>query len=97
MKKISYICDCCGKDATINYYTIDFKQHNDNLGRITMKGAMRNNEKFFRVISDKDPIYCEKCISHIETLIENFAKLTKKYKSELPFCVDFFLNGGFKK
>lgn len=69
MKKISYTCDICGKDATINYYTISFKQNLDQLGRVTVDGAARNYENFFRILNNNELIYCEKCVKAIEEYI----------------------------
>lgn len=69
MKKINYICDICGQDATINYYTIQIQQHPDKIGRLTTAGAARNCDTFMRKLNDNEMIFCEECITNIEKFI----------------------------
>lgn len=75
MKKIEYICDCCGKNATENYYTIDIHQHPDSLGRYTTLGAANNLKYNTRKIFGTERIYCQSCIDFVEQKIKK-----KKYQ-----------------
>ena len=87
MKKISYICDMCGKNATINYYEIDFKQHSDKIGRITTAGASRHLNQSLERLQEKQPIYCEKCITKIENYINCYKKRIPKMPNlNLEYC-----------
>lgn len=97
MKKISYICDLCGKDATINYYTINFKQNLDQLGRVTVDGAARNCENFFRILNDNELIYCEKCVKAIEEHIRITRELIKEHGTELPYVCELAKYGFIRK
>lgn len=97
MKKISYICDMCGKDATINYYTINIKQNLDQLGRVTVDGAARNCENFFRILKDNELIYCEKCVKAIEEHIRITRELIKEHGSELPYVCELAKYGFIRK
>lgn len=82
MKKISYICDMCGQDATINYYEICFKQNQDHNGRITTAAAARNCSSFMSRLAENQSIYCEKCITKIENYI-NHNQNNKSKKANL--------------
>lgn len=82
MKKTSYICDMCGKDATINYYEINFKQNEDYNGKITTAAAARNCSSFMSRLVENKPIYCEKCITKIENYI-NHKQNNKSKKTSL--------------
>lgn len=81
MKKISYICDMCGQDATINYYEIGFKQNQDHNGKITTAAA-RNCSSFMSRLVENQSIYCEKCITKIEKYI-NYNQNNKSKKASL--------------
>lgn len=70
MKKIEYICDCCGKDATENYYVINIYQHPDSLGRYTTSGAANNLEYNNRKMLGTEKIYCQSCINFIKLNIK---------------------------
>ncbi len=82
MKKISYICDMCGQDATINYYEICFKQNQDHNGKITTAAAARNCSSFMSRLAENQSIYCEKCITKIENYI-NHNQNNKSKKASL--------------
>lgn len=71
MKKIKYICDRCGGDATINFYTINIHQNADIDGKFTTTGFMNNMHNNMSKMLDKQKIYCQKCIYDIQNHMDH--------------------------
>ena len=60
------ICDRCKKEIKGNYWTIDIYQHEDEIARVSVRGATNNIEQNIRKMLKRQEEYCTECIEEIK-------------------------------
>lgn len=65
------ICDRCRNEIKANYWIIDIYEKQDNMGRLTLKGAANNIQHDIDKAFRREKEYCKNCIDKIKEFIEN--------------------------